>query len=238
VSSSLRRGVTAAAVIALPLAALAACGAGTDAETNEVRPDNASTQVEDIKVQNVNVILPAEGEGPAGISARLFNNGSEDQTLQAIRLPGTGDTVELNRAGGGSAGAGLLVPAGGDVALGGEGNASAVVVDPSPDGIRLGDAQHVVFDLSQTGGITLFARVVDDSGQFGHYAEWGPTPTATTPPATPEEGTPEEGTAEEEAAVTEPEETPGADETGAADAAGTADDALEEADEPEPEEVE
>jgi hypothetical protein len=209
-SSSLRRGVTAAAVIALPLAALAACGAGNNAETNEVHPDNAATQVEDIKVQNVNVILPAEGEGPAGITARLFNNGPRDQTLQAIRLPGTGDTVELDAGG-------IVVPAGGDVALGGEGNPAAVIA--SPAGIRLGDAQHVVFDMSQTGGITLYARVVNDSGQFEHYEEWGPTPepTPTIPPVTGEEtaGAGDE-TAPDETAGTEEtaEESPGVEEEG------------------------
>ncbi|MGP3969383.1 DUF461 domain-containing protein [Streptomyces sp. 6N223] len=201
-SSSLRRGVTAAAVITLPLAALAACGTGNDAETNEVRPDNASTQVEDIKVQNVNVILPAEGERPAGITARLFNNGSADQTLQAIRLPGTGDTVELAPAGGEAGGGGIVIPAGGDVALGGEGNPSAVIA--SPAGIRLGDAQRVVFDMSETGGISLDARVVNDSGQFDHYAEWGPTPEPTSPTATPDETA---GTEETGAEETAPEET-------------------------------
>lgn len=221
-SSSLRRGVTATALIALPLAALAACGAGTDAETGEVKPDNASAHVDDIKVQNVNVILPAEGDGPAGITARLFNNGSEDQTLQEIRLPGTGDTVELAPAGGeGATGGGIVVPAGGEVALGGEGNASAVIADPSGGDIRLGNAQRLVFDLSETGGITLFARVVNDSGQYEHYADWGPTPTASPEPpptgtASPEETAGGEETSPEETpgGETSPEETPDADETG------------------------
>jgi hypothetical protein len=192
----LRRGVTAAAVIVLPLPVLAACGAGADAETDLVRPDNASTQVEDIKIQNVNVILleeGEEGESLAGISARLFNTGSEDQTLEEIKLPGTGDTVELAPAEGESgSGSGIVVPAGGDVALGGEGNASAIITDPSPDAIQLGNAQRVIFDLSETGGIPLRARVVNDSGQFEQYDEWGPTPTPTE---------------------TETEETPAADET-------------------------
>jgi hypothetical protein len=195
VSRSLRRGVTAAFAIVLPIAALAACGAGNDAETGRVRLDNASAEVDDIKVQNVNVILPDESEGPAGVSARLFNDGDRDQTLEAIRLPGTGEPVALTPAEGESR---IVVPAGGGVSLGGEGNPSAVIEAPQEGGVRLGNAQRLVFDLSRTGDITLHARVVGDTGAFEEYAEYAPTPTPTeTPEDTAEEP---EDTAESPAA--------------------------------------
>ncbi len=195
-------------MIAFPITALAACGAGHNAATDEVRPDNAYAQVEDIKVQNVSVILPEDADGMAGITARLFNNGSEDQTLEAIRLPGTGETVELTSAEGES---GVVVPAGGDLALGGEGNASAVIQDATAGGIMLGNAQHLVFDLSETGGITLYARVVGDTGDFEHYADWGPTPTAEpTETETPDAETPDADSTDESTGEATGEETDGA----------------------------
>ena len=44
VSRSLRRGALAAAAIVFSIASLAACGAGNDAQTLEVKPDNAATR--------------------------------------------------------------------------------------------------------------------------------------------------------------------------------------------------
>jgi hypothetical protein len=228
VSSSLRRGVLAAAVIAFPITALAACGAGHNAATDEVRPDNAWAEVEDIKVQNVIVIMPDDGDGIAGITARLFNNGADDQTLEAIRLPGTGETVELAPAEGES---GVVIPAGGELALGGEGNASALIQDAAAGGVALGNAQHLVFDLSETGGITLYARVVGDSDDFDHYAEWGPTPTAEpTPTDTSDADATDEATGEATDGATDEEATDGAtDEATDGSTDGTTDGATGEA---------
>ncbi|GAA3848417.1 DUF461 domain-containing protein [Streptomyces sedi] len=175
-SSSLRRGV-AAAFFAFPLFAATACGAGVDAETNNVRPDNASAHVDDIKVQSVNVILP-EGEDRAGLSARLINNGTEDQTLEAVGLGDSGQRLELTPAEGETS---VTVPAGGSVALGGEGNATAVVVDTEAAEVRLGNAQQLVFLLSETGEIDLSARVVPASGAFVYYEAWAPPPAEEVP---------------------------------------------------------
>lgn len=174
-SSSLRRGVVAAAVFALPIATLTACGAGHDAGTSQIRPDNAYAQVEDIKIQNVNVVIPQGDDSLGGVSARLFNNGDNDQTLEEITLPGTGASVELTPAEGESE---IVVPAGGSIALGGEGNPAAVIEDPLGNGVAYGNAQHLVFQLSETGGIDLHARVVGDEGGFDYYADVAPTPTA------------------------------------------------------------
>ncbi|MEU3558403.1 DUF461 domain-containing protein, partial [Streptomyces fragilis] len=55
-SSSLRRGALAAAAIAFSIASLAACGAGNNAETLQIKPDLADITVGDIKVQNVAVL--------------------------------------------------------------------------------------------------------------------------------------------------------------------------------------
>ncbi|UCM88776.1 DUF461 domain-containing protein [Streptomyces marincola] len=180
-SSSLRRGV-AAAFFAFSAVGATACGAGVNAETGQVNPDNASAAVDDIDVQNVNLVLPEGPEGPGGISARLFNSGSQDQTLDAVVLTDGGAPLELVPAEGESS---LVVPARGSLALGGEGNAAALLSDPAAADVALGNAQGLSFVLSEAGEITLSARVVGDTNGFEYYEDWGPTPTAPEEPGAP-----------------------------------------------------
>ncbi|WP_207931267.1 DUF461 domain-containing protein [Streptomyces sp. 8K308] len=210
-SSSLRRGVTAA-VFTFSIAALtAACGAGQHAGTSQIKPDNAYAQVDDIKVQNVNVVMTDDGSGPAGVTARLFNTGSEDQTLESINLPGSDVRAELVPADGESS---VVVPRHGSVVLGGEGNAEAIIADPEAAQVALGNAQHLVFVLSDTGDIELFARVVSpETAGFEYYSDWAPTPTA---PAAPEATGGAAGTGDDAAGdgTGEGGETAGAGETG------------------------
>ncbi|MFE0690511.1 DUF461 domain-containing protein [Streptomyces xiamenensis] len=187
-SSSLRRGAVAAVFAFSTVLALSACGAGFEAETQKIKPDNAAAQVDAIKVQNVNVILPDGTDGPAGISARIFNESTTEQVLESITLPGSGVVVELTPAGNESQ---VVVPARGSVALGGEGNPSAFIADPAAAQIALGNAQQLVFLLSETGAIELAATVVPASENWTYYADWGPTP-----PAVPAD---EEGEAEGDA---------------------------------------
>ncbi|MFF3406739.1 DUF461 domain-containing protein [Streptomyces sp. NPDC002742] len=183
-SSSLRRGTLAAAVIAFSIASLAACGAGSDAQTLEVKPDNAATSVGDIKVQNALVITQPDvkATGPAVISATLFNNGTTAQTLDSINVEGEG-TAKITPVGGKGA---LTVPAGGSIVLGGKGNASAALSSPSQTVLN-GSVQKVTFAFSKTGDVSLSAFVVPAESYF---SKWGPSdipaaPTASATPATP-----------------------------------------------------
>ncbi|MFD7263836.1 DUF461 domain-containing protein [Streptomyces sp. NPDC059874] len=182
-SRSLRRGALAATAVVFSIASLAACGAGRDAQTLQVKPDNAAVTKGDIKIQNALVITQGEKgkKGPAAVSATVFNSGDKAQTLDAITLPGGKGKVVLKAA----AGTGkVTVPAGGSVVLGGQGNASAVIEDGAEAG-KLGDAQKVVFQLSSTGDVPMEAFVVPATGM---YAGFGPTvaPAAgSTPSGTP-----------------------------------------------------
>ncbi|MGW0392284.1 DUF461 domain-containing protein [Streptomyces sp. NPDC003042] len=183
-SRSLRRGALAASAVVFSIASLAACGAGNDAQTLQIRPDNAAATKGDIKIQNALVITPGEKDkkGPAAISATVFNSGDKPQTLDGITLPGGKAKVTLKPAGGSGK---ITVPAGGSVLLGGKDNASALI---EGGGIVDGDAQKVVFQLSSTGDVPLDAFVVPAAGM---YAEYGPTvaPSAAASPA----GTPSAG---------------------------------------------
>ncbi|MEU0049518.1 DUF461 domain-containing protein [Streptomyces sp. NPDC006184] len=168
-SSSLRRGALAASAIAFSIASLAACGAGNNAQTLEIKPDNAAVHVGDIKIQNAVVITQPDlkATGPAVISANLFNNGRTDQTLQSVTVAGSGTSAQLKAAKGQS----LTVPAGGSLILGGKGNASAVL--PSGrEAVKDGDAQQITFTFSKTGKVSLRAFVVPAGSYFG---QWGPT---------------------------------------------------------------
>ncbi|MEU3469942.1 DUF461 domain-containing protein [Streptomyces sp. NPDC006687] len=179
-SRSLRRGALAASAVVFSLASLAACGAGNDAQTLQIKPDNAAVTKGAIKVQNALVITKGgkEKKGPAAVSATVFNSGDKDQTLDAITLAGGKSKVTLK----GAEGAGkITVPAGGSVVIGGKGNASAVV-EGGREAIQDGNVQEMTFQLSTAGDVKLDAYVVPAAGM---YAGFGPTeaPAAGATPA-------------------------------------------------------
>ncbi|MEV5428346.1 DUF461 domain-containing protein [Streptomyces sp. NPDC052701] len=183
-SSSLRRGALAAA-IAFSILPLAACSAGNNAQTLQIKPDNAAATAGDIEIQNAIVITQPDREstGPAVVAATVFNAGGTDQTLESVTLPGTGKSAELKPAKGGKE---LVVPAGGSLILGGRDNASAVLPS-SREAVRDGDAQKVTFTFSRTGAVSLDAFVVPAEGYF---SSWGPTEVPAAPGASagPSEG--------------------------------------------------
>ncbi|MFJ4965831.1 hypothetical protein EES43_15715 [Streptomyces sp. ADI96-02] len=179
-SRSLRHGALAATATAFSIVSLSACAAGNNAETLQIRPDNAATSVGTIKVQNVNVITQPEQDapGPAVVSAMLFNDGTEREVLEAVTLPGTDLRVKLRAAEGNGP---VVVPAGGQVLIGGKGNASAVIENGS-EAARDGDVQQVVFKLSRTGDVGLGAAVVPASSFF---KDFGPSALPVAPAPQP-----------------------------------------------------
>lgn len=192
-SRSLRRGALAATAVVFSIASLAACGAGNDAQTLQIKPDNAAVTKGDIKVQNALVITQGGKDkkgGPAVVSATVFNQGDKPQTIDAITLPGGKAKVTLKGAEGGAGK--VVVPAGGSVVIGGKGNASAVI-EGGNEAVKNGDAQKVVFQLSNTGDVELAALVVPNTGL---YAGFGPTeapaagPSASGSPAAAPSGSP------------------------------------------------
>ncbi|MEU3824722.1 DUF461 domain-containing protein [Streptomyces sp. SID486] len=181
-SSSLRRGALAASAIAFSIASLAACGAGNNSQTLEIKPDNAATSVGDIKIQNALVITQPDlkSTGPAVISATVFNSGGTSETLQSVTVEGSGTSAELKAAKGRS----LTVPAGGSLVLGGKGNAS-VALPSGRESVQDGNAQKITFTFSKTGKVSLSAFVVPATSYFD---KWGPSqiPSASaSKPASP-----------------------------------------------------
>ena len=168
-SSSLRRGALAASALAFSVATLAACGAGNNSQTLEIKPDNAATSVGTIKVQNATVITQPDltSTGPAVVSATIFNTGTEPETLQSIVVAGTNKTAELHA----TKTQPLTIQAGGRLILGGKDNASAVLAS-SREAIQDGNAQKITFTFSKTGDVSLRAFVVPAESYF---TGWGPS---------------------------------------------------------------
>ncbi|MFD7663016.1 DUF461 domain-containing protein [Streptomyces sp. NPDC059788] len=181
-SRSLRRGVLAATVLTLSIATLSACGAGNDAQTLQVRPDNAATSVGDLKIQNASVVTQPDpdAKGPAAVTATVFNNGSKDQTLESIKVDGANKEAKLSPAKGSGP---IVIPAGGSVVIGGQGNPSAVLNDGS-ESVKNGDAQSVTFDFSGAGKVVLRAFVVPAKTYFKEYGPSEvPSPSNTANPS-------------------------------------------------------
>ncbi|MFF2504955.1 DUF461 domain-containing protein [Streptomyces sp. NPDC058067] len=179
-SSSLRRGALAAAAIAFSIASLAACGAGSNAQTLEIKPDNAETSVGDVRIQNATVITQPDlkSKGPAVITATLFNNGLKAQTLDSVVVDGVGKAAALTAADGKKT---VTIPAGGSLVLGGKGNASAQLPN-SRTAVLDGNAQNITFTFSTTGAVKITAFVVPAESYF---KKWGPSEVPAVPSATP-----------------------------------------------------
>ncbi|GAB2779314.1 copper chaperone PCu(A)C [Streptomyces daliensis] len=160
-SSSLRRGTLAATALTLSVLTLSACGAGNDAQTLQIKPDNAAVHVGDIKIQNANVVTAPDGSGAATVTGRIFNDGTKDETLESVTVRGAGQ-AKLSPAEGEKK---VTVPAGGSLALGGEGNASALLENAGGK-VGNGSAQPVTFSLSSTGAVKLRATVVPATHQY------------------------------------------------------------------------
>ncbi|WP_031525270.1 hypothetical protein [Streptomyces sp. NRRL F-5123] len=175
---SFRRGALAAAVVALSALSLAACAAGNEAETLKVKPDNPAGAKGDIQVQNAFVLT--DPNGPAAVTARLFNNGDTDQTLDSVNIV-SGPSAQLSGANGTG---GITVPAHGTVLVGGKGNASGVI-SSGQEQLQNGGFQNAVFTFSGAGQIPLKIQVMPAASYFAPYGPGSlPTTEAPTPTAT------------------------------------------------------
>ncbi|MYY83376.1 MULTISPECIES: copper chaperone PCu(A)C [unclassified Streptomyces] len=212
-SRSLRRGALAATALAFSLASLTACAAGNNAQTMEVKPDNAATSVGDIKIQNAMVITQPdlESTGPAVVSATIFNAGDKAQTLNSIKVDGTDKSAKLTRGKDdkdSKPNGPLTIPAGGSIVIGGKDNASAVL-SGSREAVKDGNAQPITFSFSATGDVKMEAFVVPADSYF---SKWGPSRLPQSPdgkPARPgKSGKPQEPSTGASGAATDPSGKP------------------------------
>ncbi len=180
-SRSLRRGAVAAVLALTVVPFAAACGAGSDSQTLQVKPDSVATSVGNIKVQNAFIITEPNGTGPAAVTARIFNNGSSPEQLTGITVEGAAQQVKLTGTDGKSGS--ITIPANGSLTLGGSGNPTAIL--SSSQGVVPGNFQSTVFNFSSTGQVSLAPQVTPATHYFQPFG-----PGIEVTPSAPASGVP------------------------------------------------
>lgn len=182
-SRSLRRG-SIAAIAAIAIASLSSCAAGNTPDTLQIKPDNAAATLgTNIRLNNIVVVTGehASGDhtGPANVVVNIANTADTPAELQSVTVGGAAATFAD------AAGAPLssiVVPAGGAVAIGGQGNPDATVASAT---VHVGGFAPTVFTFKDGQKVEAQAAVSPDSGEHGRglYKGYGPTPSPTVTPA-------------------------------------------------------
>jgi hypothetical protein len=180
VSRSLRRGGTAAIVLALAAVSLSACAAGNSPDSLQVKPDSPATSVgPNLKLNAISVVVsPTQisGQaGPANVTLNISNNGAAPETLQSVTVSGSNATFQ--DASGAALPGGIVIPAYGAVLLGGQGQPSAKL---SSVALTVGGYAPTTFAFSTAGKVDAPAQVVP---AIGSYAAFGPVSASPSPAA-------------------------------------------------------
>ncbi|GAA0675725.1 hypothetical protein GCM10010193_30950 [Kitasatospora atroaurantiaca] len=176
-SRSLRRGAIAALVLAA-IVPLSACAAGNTPDTLAVTPDNASTSIgNDLKLNNIVVVTKAdtaaEQTGPANVTVNISNSGTSPETLQSITV-GEGSTATFTTDKGAPLSE-IVIPAGGSVLLGGEGQPVAHL---SSAALTVGGFAPTSFSFAKAGKVGTQAQVLPAKGPYAAYGPGGSEVTA------------------------------------------------------------
>ncbi|UGQ14891.1 hypothetical protein LO772_15720 [Yinghuangia sp. ASG 101] len=170
---SVRRGAVAA-TLALALAPLAsACSSGTDAATNQLKPDTPHTKVGTVRVQNLTLVTGDEGTDLVSLGGAFVNEGSRPETLTKVTLEGAPAPAELHSAAGDGP---ITIPAGGAVYL--TGGADKAVFGNTQ--VKHGAYVRITLSFATVGETTLGVPVHDPEG---YYAPLKPTPAAPAVPS-------------------------------------------------------
>ncbi|MFD9126500.1 DUF461 domain-containing protein [Kitasatospora sp. NPDC059571] len=223
-SRSLRRGAIAALVLAAILP-LSACATGNDAATLEIKPDNAATSIgTTLRLNNILVVTPArtaaegaaEATTPANITVNISNTGSAPEVLQSIEVAGAGSATFTDAKG--AALSEIVIPVGGSVLLGGEGQPAAHL---APAKLPVGGYADTTFSFKTAGKAAVPAGVRPATGL---YASFGPKaePTASATASATAAASPSAGASASATATGSATASATATGTGTATATGTA----------------
>ncbi|WP_282206099.1 DUF461 domain-containing protein [Kitasatospora fiedleri] len=179
-SRSLRRGAVAAIVLAA-IVPLAACAAGNDASTLQIKPDNAATAIgSDVKLNNIVVVTPGgtagEYTGPANVTVNVANTGDGPEVLTSLKV---GDTAAKLTDKSGAAVDSIALAPGESVLLGAEGGPLAAV--PNAD-VSVGGYVKTTFTFKNAGEVSANANVQPADGLYEGY---GPAKASPSAPASP-----------------------------------------------------
>ncbi|MGW3043127.1 DUF461 domain-containing protein [Kitasatospora sp. NPDC001159] len=177
-SRSLRRG-SIAAIAAIAIASLSSCAASNTPDTLQIKPDSAAATIgTNLRLNNIVVVtgVGTSGDytGPANVVVNISNTAAVPAELQSITV-GTGSATLADAAG--APLSGIVVPAGGSVSIGGQGNPSATV---APASVHIGGFATTTFTFKDGQKVDAQAGV---SPAAGLYTGFGPTPAAVPTPA-------------------------------------------------------
>ncbi|MEU8517371.1 DUF461 domain-containing protein [Kitasatospora sp. NPDC048722] len=180
-SRSLRRG-SIAALAAFAIASLSSCAAGNQPDTLQIQPDSASATLgTNVRLNNIVVVTgpdtSGDTTGPANVTVNVSNTGTDPVELQSITV-GSGATATFADAAGAPL-TSIVVPAGGAVLLGGDGNPSAKLASV---GVTVGGMVPTTFAFKDGQKVAVQAGVSPDRGI---YKGFGPT---ASPVAVPSKG--------------------------------------------------
>ncbi|MBD0689320.1 DUF461 domain-containing protein [Streptomyces sp. CBMA123] len=187
-SRSLRRG-SIAAIAAIAIASLSSCAASNTPDTLQIKPDNAAATLgTNLRLNNIVIVtgVSASGDytGPANVVVNISNTANIPAELQSITV-GTASATFADAAG--APQPSIVIPAGGAVAIGGQGNPSASVSSAS---VHVGGFALTTFTFKDGQKVAAQAGVSPDSDK-GPYQGYGPTPSAApTKSASPAAGAP------------------------------------------------
>ncbi|QKW20173.1 DUF461 domain-containing protein [Kitasatospora sp. NA04385] len=184
-SRSLRRGAVAAIVLAA-IVPLAACAAGNDASTLQIKPDNAATAIgTDVKLNNIVVVTPkgtaGSYSGAANLTVNIANTGTEDEVLTSVKID---DAAAKLTDESGAAVSDVTLKPGQSVLLGAEGGTAASI--PTSD-LSVGGYAKTTFTFKNAGEVSAEANVQPADGL---YEGFGPkaSPSAAASPSTSASG--------------------------------------------------
>ncbi|MFJ5922317.1 DUF461 domain-containing protein [Kitasatospora sp. NPDC092948] len=179
-SRSLRRGAAAALVLAA-IVPLSACAAGNDADTLQIKPDNAAASIDNsAKLNNIVVVAPegsaGEYTGPLAVTANIANPAPKDDlVLTGIKVGGTAAQLTDEH---GAQVSQIVIHAGESVLLGGPNGGAGAQVSSAK--VSVGGYTDTTFSFKNAGDATANANVQPAAG---YYQGFGPQSKSSASPA-------------------------------------------------------
>jgi hypothetical protein len=161
-----RRRRTTIALVAACMPALAACGSGFDAQTNQVYQPADGVSDRSGTVNVIDALVVSDGSGSGTVVASLVNTGTQDDVLTEV-LASTSSGAPLESA---DLGRGIGLPAGQAVQLANRGMVTVTASDAAGgEAEPLAPSSYVTlqFVFEQAPGVELTVLVV--SNQSDHH---------------------------------------------------------------------
>lgn len=181
-SRSLRRGAAAALVLAA-IVPLSACAAGNDADTLEIKPDNAATSIGTaVKLNNIVVVTTpgsaGEYSGAATVTVNIANTTSQEEVLTSVKI---GDATATLTGKDGAPITELRIGPNQSVLLGGPlGDATAQVTDAR---LSVGGYAPTSFGFKNSGSVNAQANVQPASDLYKGFGPKDPAKASASPSA-------------------------------------------------------